>query len=274
MSAAEIQKIQCHFNLSFQGKIWKIKPDLLTQNLTLEIRQPKMRQAGFFIINTETGKLEMDNFQTEERWWTGMEAAHNGVILLHGYEQTKETGRHLGITAVSETSGQVIWEKPTLTFLGLITDENLLAENAFSLLVELDLKTGAETKYSFPKEHAKTQIRAFRNKLNNAIKSPLPYLPADAYYPLLQDFIKQKTGRAAEQTIEYLETENRILMSFYAENDSVLANFLLVSSAQGEVLLDFYLQQNVNGLGSDTFFIFAEKLFFIQDKTSLACFLL
>ena len=136
------------------------------------------------------------------------------------------------------------------------------------------LKTGAEEKYSFPSEHAKTQIQAFGNKLSSALQTPLPYLPSDTYYPLLQEFIKRQTGRNSVQTIEYLETENQIFLSFYAETDSVLANFLLVSSAQGEVLLDFCQQPNVTGLGSDTFFIFAEKLFFIQDKTSLACFLL
>lgn len=274
MSANEIPKLNCHFNFSFPGKIWKIKPDLLTQNIALEIRQPEMLQAGFSIINVRTGKLLLDNFQTKEPWWTGMEAVHNGVLLLHGYEQSKETGRHVGITAVSETSGQLLWENPVLTFAGLISDEKLLAENTLGQLIELELISGAEEKYSFTKEHAKTQIQAFGNKLSNALQTPLPYLPADAYYPLLQEFIKKQTGRTAIQTIEYLETENQIFLSFYAEVDSVLANFLLVSSAQGEVLLEFCLQQNVTGLGSDTFFIFAEKLFFIQDKTSLACFLL
>lgn len=271
---AEIQKLTRHFYFTFPGNIWKIKPDFFSQILILEIRQPEILQAAFYSLSTETGSLLLENFQDKERWWTGVEAAQNGSFFLHGYQVAKDTGQHLGIKAISETNGQLSWEKPTLTFFGLLTEKTLLAQNVMGQLIEIDILTGSEQKYSASPEHAKTQIQALELSRSQNLQVPLPYLPSDAYYPLLQNFIRKQTGREAQQTMEYLETETHIFLSFYEEKNTVLANFLLVCSAQGEVLLDICLEPNVVGLGSDTFFIFADKLFFIQEKTSLACFLL
>ncbi len=274
MPASEISKLTCHFSFTFPGNIWKIKPDAVTQMLALEVRKTEILQAGFYSVNIQTGKQTLENYQTKERWWTGLEDACNGLLLLHGYEAIKDTGRHLGISAISATDGQLVWEAPELTFSGLLSAESLLAENAEGQLMEVELQTGKKQKYSFTKEHAKTAIKAFEKNRGNALTVPVPYLPADAHYPLLQDFIREKTGKEASQTIEYLEQEEYIFLSFYAETNSILANFLMVCSAQGELLLDICLEPAVAGLGSDTFFIFAEKLFFIQEKKRLLCFLL
>ena len=273
MFAAATQKLIPHFNFTFPGNIWKLKPDSQTKNLVLEVRQTEKLQAGFYSISTEEGKLLVENFQPVERWWMGLEGAQNSLFFLHGY-QDKETGRHLGLTAISETDGSIIWHKPQLTFLGFYSADLLLADDKAEQLWEINISTGVEQKPSKNREYAKSEIETFALKLNQGFQVPMPYLANDAYYALLQDFIRKQTGKAAQQTIEYLETGKYIFLSFYAETDSVLANFLLVSSAQGEVLLDFCLQQNVTGLGSDTFFIFANKLIFIQEKTSLSCYLL
>ncbi|MBK0402520.1 DUF4905 domain-containing protein [Adhaeribacter sp. BT258] len=266
--------LQRHFFYAFEGAVWKICPDQETQHMVLEIRQKDTLQTTFSVVDTRTGNLLLNNYKSTERWWTGLENALGGNMLLHGYSPNRETGKHLGITAVWEASGETRWHKPDLTFLGLHTEKALLAENASGQVKEIALECGAENDFFQERAYAKSRVQAFEEKRSRAMQFPVPYLPTDAHYSLLQRFLEQKTGRLAEAQIEYLETGNHIMLSFYARNPGVLANYLVVCSAAGEVLLEICLEPEVAGFALDTFFIFASKLFFIQEKTGLACYLL
>ncbi|MFC5269882.1 DUF4905 domain-containing protein [Adhaeribacter terreus] len=266
--------LQRHFFYAFEGPVWKICLDQETQNLALEIRQKEALQTAFWVIDTKTGNLLLKDHKPAERWWTGLENAVGGNLLLHGYSSNRETGKHLGITAVSEETGETQWHKPELTYTGQNSETTVLVENGLGQIKEVVLETGVENDFFQDQGHAKKQVQAFEEKRSQAMQFPVPYLPTDAHYGLLQQFLKQKTGKRAEEQIEYLETGSHIVFSFYARNHSVLANYLVVCSSAGEVLLEICLEPEVAGIGLDTFFIFAAKLFFIQEKNSLACYLL
>lgn len=274
MPVPEIQKLTPHCLFTFPANIWKVKPDFSTGNLALEIRDPALLQTGYYVLQGASGRLQLENWLPREPWWVGLEAAHRNLLLLHGFPAVKDTGRHLGITAVSAEKGTITWDIPDLTFLGLVSADELLAQNQSGRLYSVDLATGAAEEFSPPAAHAKIAVQAFEIELGKKWLVPLPYSPADAHYPVLQQFIRKQTGLEAVQTIEYLETDRHIVLSFYATNHGVLANFLMVCSLSGELLLHICLEEKVAGLGSDTFFIFAQKLFFIQEKRRLAGFLL
>ena len=258
------------FSLKFEGMIWKIRCDASRSLIALENRQKEQLQASFQVINAISGDVLLRNFKPEERWWVGLEECCNGILLLHGYGKKQESGEHLGLQAIEASTGKTLWQDPELTFIGLFSETELLALNATGSVQIVALATGKSHAFSGSFPEAQKDIQNFINQRSRAVQLPVPYLPTDAHYKLLQDFIFQKTGKAAERTIEYLETEKAIVLSFYSAMDSVLANFLVVCSAAGEVQAEVCLQEKSAGIGMDTFFIFADKLFFIQEKSALA----
>lgn len=261
-----------HFNHTFEGRIWKILPDEVTGTLALEIRKPENLQVTYYALNAQTGNLALKAFMPEAKWWSGLEAAFGGYLYLHGFAKNQQDGRHLGIEAVSVTTGQIAWSRPKLRFLGLISERFLLAENKPGQIVKVRLDSGSEELFSGSPEDAKTQVHALEERRKMQARFPVPFLPADSHYAVLQNFIGSRTGRKATEVIEYLETETAIVLSFYTKNGTVLANYLAVCTLTGDLSLEVCLEAEAAGLGMDTFFIFAGKLIFIQEKTGLTAF--
>ena len=249
--------------------IWKVRCDAARSLIALETRQKEKLQASFQVMDASSGYILLSNFKTEERWWVGLEEFCNGILLLHGYGKKQENGEHLGLQAIEASTGETLWQNPELTYLGLLSETELLALNATGEVQIVALATGKSQTFSGSFPAAQKAMQDFTTQRSNALQLPIPYLPADPHYQLLQDFIFQKTGKAAEKTIEYLETEKVIVLSFYSEKDSVLANFLVVYSTAGEMQAEVCLQEKSAGIGMDTFFIFAGKLFYIQEKLAL-----
>ncbi len=72
--------------------------------------------------------------------------------------------------------------------------------------------------------------------------------------------------------VEYLEFNDWIIVSVYVEESAKLANYLLVFSETGELVLTLKLGEKLGGLGSDTFFILSGCLFLVQNKTDLVAY--
>jgi len=79
-----------------------------------EERNIETKTASFFCVN-HSGMLWRGKSYGEQ-WWTGIEAAHRGVLFLHGYATPDLPGRK-GITAVDCVTGQVLWKNADVTFL-------------------------------------------------------------------------------------------------------------------------------------------------------------
>ena len=77
----------------FNGDIWRMEIDELTDTLCLEIRDHSDKKVYFATIDLVTGHTLTKEFATPERWLTGIEAAWNGVMLLHFYQPAARKNR-------------------------------------------------------------------------------------------------------------------------------------------------------------------------------------
>jgi hypothetical protein len=100
-------------NKQFPGVIWRMEIDSLSDTIFLEIRTAE-KQVSFSSLSLTTGLTNFTGYTTPERWLTGMEAAYDGVLLLHNY-QSENTPAHKGITAINR-GGEVSWSNYTYAF--------------------------------------------------------------------------------------------------------------------------------------------------------------
>ncbi|WP_420581238.1 hypothetical protein [Reichenbachiella sp.] len=69
--------------------------------------------------------------------------------------------------------------------------------------------------------------------------------------------------------IEYLKFKNSILISYYENKEGGMINSLAFLDKEGSVLEQVLLDENLQGIGKDTFFVYRNKAIFVTDKNTL-----
>ncbi|TSJ37199.1 DUF4905 domain-containing protein [Mucilaginibacter corticis] len=129
-------------NEQFGGAIWRMEIDSLTDTVNLEIRTTD-KQVSFASIDLTDRKINFKDYTTPERWLTGMEAAYNGILLLHNY-QSENAPVHKGVIAV-DRNGEIAWSNYTYAFDHLSANGPVLYHTQIQprKLFLADVKTGA-----------------------------------------------------------------------------------------------------------------------------------
>lgn len=251
--------------------MWRIRIDATTERLALEVRDADVLLTYFYTFGMEFHTLKELKQQQQLTWWQGLEDAHEGLVYLHGYAD-RQLGQHKGITALSATSGKIIWEQPELAFYG-VTSDGIIAypaanpEGEFKLLAP---STGNYITEHVPQQEAIVAINQFSHTRYSKCIYPMLYLEGEDYFSELQVFLQQQLQVSAVKAVEYAETEACFIVSYYIQGDSdKLDNFVVVFDLEGNLLLQEQLGRDLRGMGSDTFFIFKDELYFIQHKNSL-----
>ncbi len=204
-------------------------------------------------------------------WWQGLEEAYDGLVYLHGYADRK-LGQHKGIRALEAATGTLKWEATELAFYGLCA-EGLLAypaastEHAYQLL---NAATGQVLQQAVAQDAAVAVTESFSRSRYAACQYPVLYPEGEPYFAQVQAFIAAQLGTEALKAIEYVETDAALVVSYYTgEAAGKLDNYLAVFNFEGDLQLHVSLGSSLSGIGSDTFFIFKHKLYFIRNKDVL-----
>lgn len=107
--------LQPFISKKFNGQVWRMEIDESTDILCAEIRNVADKTVSFASIDLNTGETYFDSLTTGERWMAGLEAVHDGVLLLHHY-QPGDMPVHKGITAIDIKTGRTIWENYNYAF--------------------------------------------------------------------------------------------------------------------------------------------------------------
>lgn len=251
-----------HFQLQIEGVIWKQFIDTNTHQLIIEGRNADLHQVNFYTIDLATGKIINTIEPEEETWWLGIEDAWNGKIIVHGYEN-EQSPIHYGVYCFDALSGQQLWENMEVYFYQK-EEQAIWVNSTENIFQKLDLTTGKvlEETTSIPPEKNTEEL----------IELPLHYSEENLHFSTLAKFLEQLQGVQAVKTIEYWESASRIVISYYICDDSEkLENYLLVLSTEGDILFQDCLESQLNGIGMDTFYLYQNQLFFIQEKKTLTC---
>ncbi len=107
-----------------------------------EERNTETRTVSFFCVGRSGPVWKGKNFG--ERWWTGIEAVHRGVLFLYGFATPDLPGRR-GITAVDCDSGELLWKNGDLTFIGAAGESVYASQETYGgpIVSEVHYRTGA-----------------------------------------------------------------------------------------------------------------------------------
>lgn len=248
--------------------------DSTTSCLALEVRDPDLLLTSFYTLDTDTYTLHKLDMPQAQAWWQGLEDAEHGFLYLHGYGN-RQLGQHKGIVAIQEQSGQEVWEAQELAYYG-VSAAGLVAydpQQPEAPLKVLSPDTGNPLGITYTQQQAAEEVASHSHARYRACQYPVIYRQGEEYFEQVRDFLLEQLQVQAVQAIEYAETDTCLVVSFYTlGSDSKLVNELAIFDLEGNLHQKVQIGSGLNGVGSDTFFIFKHKLYFILNKDILQVF--
>jgi hypothetical protein len=251
--------------------VWRIRLDTVAGRLALEVRDSDVLLAHFYTLDCHSHTLTQLDLPERHTWWLGLEDAHQGLVYLHGYGDRK-LGQHKGIRALLSGTGEEAWYNPDLAFYGVDQDGILVYEAATpeAPLQLLEAREGKLLQSGISQQIAAARVGAFSQQRYREVSYPFLYQEGEEYFDEVRVFLSQQLHCQAVKALEYAETDQEIIISYYlAGEKNKLDNFLAVFDLNGFLHLNELLAGGLNGVGSDTFFIFMRSLYFVQNKDSL-----
>jgi len=237
----------------FAGDIWRIEIDELTDTLVAEIRSSADKQVSFSAINLSTGRVNFKALTMPERWLTGIEAAFNGVLLLHNYH-TEAGPMHKGLVAVDVISGEVLWSNYTLAFDHLSLEGPIVYDVHIHprKLFLADVKTGATQRVFEPSIYQPVKNNIVIPDIKTPDQPTVAGLPAHPY----------------GETVCCLDHNNFRIVSLHALKAGVLTQLMFIMDG-GRIVYQDILNAGIQKLQPESFIMHNDRLIYIKNKSEL-----
>lgn len=263
--------LSANFSFCFDGNIWNMLLDAYSGTLILEIREKDEHQVSFTAIDLESGEVIWDGLQFEENWWLGMTLISQGVLILHTFVDNADP-EPKGLISFDILEKEVCWSKSDFVFLKMYEDKiiGFVTHDEERIFQAIGLRDGVVENIN--------EATAFDNSYRNEIEQkwpltyPLHYVEGTDYFETCKTFLYNRLRLEAVKAIEYLEIENKIIISFYSNEVDNMVNYLLVTDLSGEIVFNEIIQRNINAIGLQTFFIVKNQVIFVKEKNEIFSF--
>jgi hypothetical protein len=261
-------EIELLYSFTNKRDIWRIIP--AGDNLVIEERQANTREVFFSCLNIETGHIIFRDFQTEEKFWIGIEVVHNGIIFFHKFSKPDMPG-HKEIIAVDLYTQETLWSTSEYSFLLAYENKIYSYINLFEgkKYFILDYRTGQVLEAVADREININEIR-YESQDNEFFR--------DAYFPELcrtDDEVTAIIGASESKPlagrIECIRRGDYVFNSYHIEEDkSTLRNiFSIIEISSKKIIFKEILSKKTRKFIPETFFIKKDMLFMIAEKSIL-----
>ncbi len=247
-----MNKLLPFINEQVNGVIWRLEIDSLSDILFLEVRSADNKEVSFASFDLKSGTINFKQFSLPERWLTGIEGAHDGVLLLHHY-QSATSPVHKGIEAIDGTNANILWSNYTYGFDSLSVNGPVV----YNLQIQpkklflIDIKTGA-------------YLRAFEPTID--IVAP-NYIEVPDVLPLSK-LPSSINIEPYGNSIYYLEYNKVRVVSLHALTDGILKQYLYVV-ADENIIYEDILNDDIQKLQPEAFIVRKNCLIYIKNRSKL-----
>jgi hypothetical protein len=263
------------WDFTASGIIWKILP-CAGRLIVGEDRDPAKKTASLFCVALDDGSVRWKGMSFGERWWTGIETVHRGVIIVHEYP-VPSMPEHGNIIAVDAARGERLWENRGVAFAfaaggRIVGSKDLFERKAF---FEIDLDTGATGRELMAAEAGALRDEADEGwGMDVGIPAPCDDVPGP-----LRALFPPGTGLVPGEALAHNGTT--IVNVYESRPDNApgpaaaprLREHLLVHDARtGSVLHRDVVCDGLSVPAGTTFFRAEERILYVKDRSILRSF--
>lgn len=244
-------KLQKIFSHTFPYKIWQIRLVSGTGDIIIEERNEGVPEINYFIYRSGIPMRMVRPIGME--WWSTLLWANREVILTRSYGE-EGNPENAGLVAYSGVNGQKLWELSKTAFQDAGTDALLVSREGEKWLI--DPLSGSRV----------TKDMDLVPLQNKTLTYPFRYMKSTPYFDTVGTFIERKFGQVSVHAIEYMEIQDKMIISCYSIREESLTNYLYVVDSKGNTLLQDILGEKLKGISENTFFVFNGNLIFVNSR--------
>ncbi|MGZ3778447.1 MAG: DUF4905 domain-containing protein [Mucilaginibacter sp.] len=233
--------------------VWRFEIDSQNDAVLIELRDQSEKKVSFASISLKSGQVYFDGLETEERWLTGIEAAYDGVLLLHTY-QSESGPTHKGLIALDVFTGEALWSNFNLSFDYLSINGPVVYDTRFQprKLILADIKSGATTRKHEP-------------SIDLELSKELQFPEAMADEFALSIHLEVKP---LENSVHYLEHYNLRIVSLHAITEGRLQQHLYVMN-NTDIVFEDLLNTGIQKLQPESFLLYKNHLIYLKNRSQL-----
>lgn len=232
-------------NLSFEGKFWQVKSDSATGKLAIEIRNEEEMSTTFYVVDIRTGAIEECWIPESLDWWSSLTGIYGDYLLISSFKGYDNPGPAT-LFIINRATKAIVEQVENFVFDSMIN--------------------GTVSGYVFDEKKSKKTVTLETLGSLEVVQSLFPTLikENDQDFSLIVDYLDQVKPVIG---YEYLQIADKIFMSYYVGQKKFDRYFVWVES--GNEVLHLKLDEGMSGLATESFFIFHNKLVFINNRSSL-----
>ncbi|GAB5525713.1 MAG: hypothetical protein Roseis2KO_35850 [Roseivirga sp.] len=259
-----VKKLQLHFSKPFKADIWE--QSISGNRLLLTTRDTETMEVSFSLVNLADGSFVFEDLAFEENWWVSVYHFFEDVAVFQVYEDTQDIEAK-SYFALDLRSQEAIWSLDAVTAMG--RQGHFLQMQAHNQETEpffIDIRSG-EVLDVLPEEIVAKDIP-------EPVRFPLHYTEEGSHFNTVQQYLNHRHGINMVKACDYLEYRDYAMVAYHKLTGESLEHFLLVMSAEGELILHEKREGELKGLISGAFFIAEEQLIFVEGRKTLKSYLI
>jgi hypothetical protein len=251
-----IQSLTNLFSHRFQSTICCVLPSIGADQLMVQTKDERLMESMYTLVHFGLQTTLSDGIKIHDSWFQIPLALYSDKTIIQ-YFPNDQNPEEKVIIKYDFSKGGIDWEHANIDYAAIIDDGVLLRDaNGYYLLNDLNELN----------EINPSQIQEI---VTNQFDYPSFFGQDEIEFSEMADIVEKLTGQKVHLGVEYLEYNQYILISYFAIDGIKFNNFLIVLDSTGKIALHQKINGEMKGLGRDTFFILAEKLIFVSNKTTL-----
>lgn|GEM_PF-3922053 len=259
---------QANFEFDDSFQVWKILTSPSSTFLLVELRSAAELEVVFVCVDLAKNEIIWDDLSFENSWAFSLCEVDNQNVYLTEFEDG-EVPEAKAVMAVSIQNKEILWYKEGVTFETIINNDIVLTDkknNQYEKIV-VDALQGEIIKKNIP-DHKAVPI-------NSATILPYTYEESSPYFNTVSNFLNGILKISIVKRCDYIEINSYIIIGFYTLNEeNKLNNFISLLDKTGNLLHKELIGKNLEGIGSETFFMANEYLIYIKHNKEIVTFYL